>query len=645
MSDDSTEEMALLTEALSPLPLSALSVLVLCNALSSKRSRAHTAVQVLKDRGMGAVSAADVAFAFDKLEQHLPHYLPPKVTQGTSALLEPMLHKCNSCGQDFDSHRKEYPLKVYSSANGITVGTAVERHCASCGTYFVGPWVYKRNTHGMVRTMHLTGDIDQIEFSVMFQGPRGASLIGMPVAELRRASAILHHARASFNAVAETMVEESCCPDMEKEQRAGNLAKRVILHLWVPFALAAFLTKEDAKTLEFSSWLGHAQNAREADSWLLSLRPKIRRRFVQKWLLEHTTVCPKCSVTFGLGLDGKRGMKRYGCACLEGPQEYVSFADTFTSAPCPELPLNGGLYCGLHDTSDAEGATDELSNIVDHRRDGNGTLEYRLCLREDDGSDSFRWIVAEEASKSLVRNYESSRLPERLLPGRNQKKKTRRKAGTGAFSATSSDADVFGFTEDDAGACAIDKSKQASGAHVAKHCRRRIGGIIAAVSGCRLFLDWREHQGGEGTSEVYRLLGECVAAITESIDQGGPGKLPDVVFMDNACTLRKYATNPRRSERTRTTRELALLRYIIDIWHVNNHHACLANANDAAVLDPRLPVNEHLRRAVNTEACEQAFSFLDRVTYVSYCMGPGMFHVYGYLIMDMENTKIMRRRR
>ena len=127
-------------------------------------------------------------------------------------------------------------------------------------------------------------------------------------------------------------------------------------------------------------------------------------------------------------------------------------------------------------------------------------------------------------------------------------------------------------------------------------------------------------------------------------NNGGPGKLPDVVFMDNACTLRKYARNLRRATRTRITEVLAKLRYMLDIWHVSNHHACLVAPEEAAELDPRLPANDHLRRAVNTEACEQAFSFLDRVTYVSYCMGPGLFHLYGYLIMDMENSATVQRR-
>ena len=130
----------------------------------------------------------------------------------------------------------------------------------------------------------------------------------------------------------------------------------------------------------------------------------------------------------------------------------------------------------------------------------------------------------------------------------------------------------------------------------------------------------------------------------ESTALNGPGKIPDVIFMDNACALRNFARNPRRATRTAVTRMLATLHYMLDIWHVSNHHACLANAADAAELDPRLAGNTALRQAVNTEACEQAFSFIDRVTYVSYCMGPGLFHLYGYLIMDMENTKTVRRR-
>ena len=84
--------------------------------------------------------------------------------------------------------------------------------------------------------------------------------------------------------------------------------------------------------------------------------------------------------------------------------------------------------------------------------------------------------------------------------------------------------------------------------------------------------------------------------------------------------------------------------YMLDLWHARDHSACPKNPADAAVLDPRHEKKRAIWEAVNTEACEQAFSFIDRVTYVSYAMAPGLFHVYGYLIMDMENTKVVKRR-
>ena len=117
-----------------------------------------------------------------------------------------------------------------------------------------------------------------------------------------------------------------------------------------------------------------------------------------------------------------------------------------------------------------------------------------------------------------------------------------------------------------------------------------------------------------------------------------------MVFYDNACTLKKFAQNRKRSERNETTRAVGGLHYMLDIWHVHNHTKCLQDPVEGPVLDPRSPQNDALRRAVNTEACEQAFSFIDRVTYVGLNMGPGMFHAFTYLLMDRENEKLIRRR-
>ena len=86
------------------------------------------------------------------------------------------------------------------------------------------------------------------------------------------------------------------------------------------------------------------------------------------------------------------------------------------------------------------------------------------------------------------------------------------------------------------------------------------------------------------------------------------------------------------------------LHYMLDIWHRANHVKCLADPVLAAELDPKHANNEALRGVVNTEACEQAFSFIDRYTYMAHSMSAGLFHVYLYLLLDMENSKLVRRR-
>ena len=371
----------------------------------------------------------------------------------------------------------------------------------------------------------------------------------------------------------------------------------------------------------------------------------IHNRFVHKWLLEHVTKCKKCS-EIGLGLDGKRGMKRFVCASLNGQRKHFQFLGVTHQRPCHRMPLQGSLYCKCHETSaavDDHDAVDPDTSIVEHRRGPDGDLQYRLRTQEGEGRYVHTWVKADHVAAPLVHAYETNRLPTRFDRSVGKKKKVRRKAS----SATDAVDAIPCLVElpEDRGACEIDKAVQASPTSHKKWQRRRVGGIIAAVSGCRIFLDWAEHHGGEGPSEVYTLLGNCIGTIETSKAAGGPGRLPDVVFFDNACALRQFALNRRRSVLTAITQVIATLHFMLDIWHVVNHTKCLADPATQPILDPRHPDNERKRQDVNTEACEQAFSYIDRITYVAGTMGPGMFHAYNYLLMDLENQKVMRARR
>ena len=58
---------------------------------------------------------------------------------------------------------------------------------------------------------------------------------------------------------------------------------------------------------------------------------------------------PQGPADFAVGLDGKRGAKRFLCACLEGPPRHVPEVDAWLQQGCPRPPLQAGLYCADHD--------------------------------------------------------------------------------------------------------------------------------------------------------------------------------------------------------------------------------------------------------------------------------------------------------
>ena len=73
--------------------------------------------------------------------------------------------------------------------------------------------------------------------------------------------------------------------------------------------------------------------------------------------------------------------------------------------------------------------------------------------------------------------------------------------------------------------------------------RRRLGGITATVSGCRLLLDLNEQQFGEGISQVYVALAGVAAFIQDGMAVSTWGYMSSVMHMGSACAL-----EPRHEE-------------------------------------------------------------------------------------------------
>ena len=623
--------------AMEPLPPYCIGVMVGVAANYPSHIRAGVAADEIQKLHGIHVTQDDVQFVYQKIEAEIPSILKtlpsPMIKEIT---LGPISTYCIECEVPYSGEGNAMQLIVLSSSIGKRNGIAVEHRCTACGLCSVGHWTYRRQDKRAgvtpVKDLKLGYGYANDEYFCLVQGS-GNCITACPIPNMRLVTGILLHARGSFRAAWDTFMERAGCKPSDIP--GSDNAHKTIEALWFAWALANFIDREGLATVTWDAFWNHGQSS---DEWLLSMLPAVRQKFVTKWAVLHVQECETCKYKFAIGLDGKRGAKRYLCAALNGSRRYIPEVDASVHIGCWRKPLQGGLYCKEHEDDDSSGDTSGAC-VTAHRTKQNGEFQYRVEERNPDGgADVVSWVEAGQVAKSLIRRYEVQRLGERHDLGLKKKVRRRHVRDSGVHS----DGDqIMVEDQSDLGACCIDK---ASDTAIKKMKRRRLGGIIGAVSGCRMFLDWEEHQFGEGTAQTYAVLAKVVRVIMNEKQKGNAATLPNVVFMDNACALMKFATNPKRRHRTEVTECLNTLHYMLDIWHAVNHTSCLQDPRINWILDPRHLANASLRGAVNTEACEQAFSFLDRITYVSMTMGPGHFAMFLYIMFDLENNKVYSRR-
>jgi len=187
-------------------------------------------------------------------------------------------------------------------------------------------------------------------------------------------------------------------------------------------------------------------------------------------------------------------------------------------------------------------------------------------------------------------------------------------------------------------------------------------GILAGLRPCGVIVLLCELFTSESKSQVYAQLHEFLInhpSVSQKL-----GELlhriyncnflpylihPEFVCYDDGCHLRRYAQNPERKNLTEATRRLADIQIVIDKMHMAGHvdEWCKTNCdpNTFAQLDK---VREQfiegiiymlIHTKVDTEVCEQCFSWLSRYSVMTRRMKRSTFmffllYIYAFCTMN-----------
>ena len=122
---------------------------------------------------------------------------------------------------------------------------------------------------------------------------------------------------------------------------------------------------------------------------------------------------------------------------------------------------------------------------------------------------------------------------------------------------------------------------------------------------------------------------------------------PEFVCYDDGCPLRRYATNPCRRNLTPQSIQLANTEIVIDKLHMAWHTDTWCRQHCVAVLCSELHnihdqislCKPNLFVQVDTEVCEQHFSWLSRYARMTRRMSRNIFMFFILHIVDMHNRR------
>lgn len=163
--------------------------------------------------------------------------------------------------------------------------------------------------------------------------------------------------------------------------------------------------------------------------------------------------------------------------------------------------------------------------------------------------------------------------------------------------------------------CGTEKGKHKSKNH-------RTAGVLVFAKPCGIVVETKELFGSESKSQVYAHVHNLLSnKVMEDIG---------IICYDDACHLKKFAQNPVRSDLTEIAKKIKEMSLVCDKFHFRNHtdRWCKTNCNPFTSTD---------LENVNTEVCEQLFSWLSRFAHITKHMNRWRFLFLMLYILDCHN--------
>lgn len=142
---------------------------------------------------------------------------------------------------------------------------------------------------------------------------------------------------------------------------------------------------------------------------------------------------------------------------------------------------------------------------------------------------------------------------------------------------------------------------------------------------CGIVINVNELFGSESKSQVYAHIHNLLEK--PQFDQ------TSVICYDDACHLKRFAQNPIRCSKTDIASRICEMEILCDRFHFKNHVDgwCRTYCN---------PLKSETLKGVNTEVCEQLFSWLSKFSHISKHMNRWRFLFLILYVLDCHNEDV-----